>query len=165
MSRAFVKEQDGDEVPERPRRPMGADRPNYITPQGLAALQAARAEAAARVARLDAESAAEAAALRGELARVGGRLAAAVVGDDSACDDDEVRFGARVRLSDEEGRESECAIVGEDELDIHPDAVAWSAPLGRALVGAHVGEWVTWRRPAGDVEYEILEVSYGLGAV
>src|SRR3546814_7399052 len=39
MSRAFVKEQDTeplDELPERPQSPH----PNYVTPSGLAALQA-----------------------------------------------------------------------------------------------------------------------------
>ena len=47
MSRAFTKEPDGDMVaddaPERPR----SEHPNYVTPAGLAALEARRAGLAA----------------------------------------------------------------------------------------------------------------------
>jgi transcription elongation GreA/GreB family factor len=38
--------------------------------------------------------------------------------------------------------------------------VSWVSPLAKALIGARVGDTVKWRRPAGEVELEILEISY-----
>ena len=34
-------------------------------------------------------------------------------------------------------------ILGLDELDFDPDAVSWISPLGRTLLAAELGDWVT----------------------
>ena len=38
--------------------------------------------------------------------------------------------------------------------------MSWVSPLARALVGAKVGQSVTWKRPAGDLELDILSIRY-----
>jgi transcription elongation factor GreB len=38
--------------------------------------------------------------------------------------------------------------------------VSWVSPLARALSGAKIGQFVTWKRPAGDLELEILAIKY-----
>ena len=160
MSRAFVKEGDGslDPLPDLPLSPH----PNWVTPRGLADLQArlrARQEdlaaLRARAERLD--KLPEAAAER-DIRYLEARLRTAQVIDPAEQPLDEVVFGLRVRVADEEGRESTYEITGEDEADAARGWIAPHSPLARALIGAGVGDVVTWRRPAGAMDLEILAI-------
>jgi transcription elongation factor GreA len=72
-----------------------------------------------------------------------------------------VVFGATVTLSDEESAEEiTYQIVGDVEADIKHNRIAVSSPISRALIGQEVGEVVVVRAPAGDREYEIIDVEY-----
>ena len=74
---------------------------------------------------------------------------------------EKVVFGATVTLSDEETtEETTYQIVGDVEADIKHDRIAVSSPISRALIGQEVGEVVVVRAPAGDREYEIIDVEY-----
>lgn len=74
---------------------------------------------------------------------------------------DRVVFGATVTLSDEETTEQTTyQIVGDVEADIKHNRIAVSSPISRALIGQEVGEVVIVRAPAGDREYEIVDVEY-----
>ena len=74
---------------------------------------------------------------------------------------DRVVFGATVTLSDEEtAKEITYQIVGDVEADIKHHRIAISSPISRALIGQEVGEVVVVRAPAGDREYEIIDVEY-----
>jgi transcription elongation factor GreA len=74
---------------------------------------------------------------------------------------DRVVFGATVTLSDEEtAKEITYQIVGDVEADIKHYRIAVSSPISRALIGQQVGDVVVVRAPAGDREYEIIDVEY-----
>lgn len=74
---------------------------------------------------------------------------------------DRVVFGATVTLSDEEtAEETTYQIVGDVEADIKHNRIAVSSPISRALIGQEVGDVVVVRAPAGDREYEIIDVEY-----
>ncbi len=74
---------------------------------------------------------------------------------------DKVVFGATVTLSDEEtAEETQYQIVGDIEADIKHNRIAVSSPISRALIGREVGDVVVVRAPAGDREYEIVDVEY-----
>ena len=74
---------------------------------------------------------------------------------------DRVVFGATVTLSDEQtAEEITYQIVGDVEADIKHNRIAVSSPIARALIGQEVGEVVVVRAPAGDREYEIIDVEY-----
>jgi transcription elongation factor GreA len=74
---------------------------------------------------------------------------------------DKVVFGATVTLSDEEtADETTYQIVGDVEADIKHNRIAVSSPIARALIGQHVGDVVVVRAPAGEREYEIVDVEY-----
>ena len=74
---------------------------------------------------------------------------------------DRVVFGATVTLSDEEtAEETTYQIVGDVEADIKHHRIAVSSPISRALIGQQVGDVVVVRAPAGDREYEIIDVEY-----
>ena len=69
-----------------------------------------------------------------------------------------VRLGAHVKVSDEEGHETEYRLVTPDEADPTHGAVSVESPLGRALLGKSAGDDVTVERPRGAVEYTVEAV-------
>jgi transcription elongation GreA/GreB family factor len=71
-----------------------------------------------------------------------------------------VAFGAAVRVCASDGEERVFAIVGEDEADAAIGKVSWVSPLANALLGARVEDVVTWARPNGNVDLEILSIDY-----
>jgi len=74
---------------------------------------------------------------------------------------DRVVFGATVTLSDEDtAEETTYQIVGDVEADIKHNRIAVSSPISRALIGQEIGDVVVVRAPAGDREYEIIDVEY-----
>lgn len=144
MSVAFTKEEDSEaqaaNLPDRPISPH----PNLVTPQGLAALDAALGEA--RAAYAAAQAAGEISADRTAMARAtrdlryySARRASAQLVETPA-DPDKVVFGGQVTFEREDGRRSTFRIVGEDEADPRQGAVSYVSPLARALLGRQVGD-------------------------
>jgi transcription elongation GreA/GreB family factor len=157
MSRAFVKEDGPDNAP-LPDLPI-SPHPNYVTPRGLRALQdrlaatqAALAALKTRPDRLDRnpEKAAER-DIRYLEARL--RSAIPVAPPPSPA---EAAFATAVTVADADGAETVYEIVGEDEADANLNRIAPQSPLARALIGARVGDVVTWRRPAGALDLELI---------
>jgi transcription elongation factor GreB len=72
----------------------------------------------------------------------------------------EVRFGATVQVQDENGKQSRYQIVGPDEADPTHGRVSFKSPLGHALMKRRVGDVVIVKRPAGEIEVEILSIDY-----
>ena len=163
MSRAFVNEDAGNDRPDLPELPVPPG-PNIVTPRGLAAVQARIAQRQADLAALKARSERldklpEAAAER-DLRWLEARLKAAVVIDPATHDLTEVAFGLSVTVADEDGRETTYEIVGEDEADAPRHRIAPNSPLARALIGAQVGDLVTWKRPSGSTELEVIRIAH-----
>ncbi len=72
-----------------------------------------------------------------------------------------IRFGAHVKLVDEDtDQEQTFQIVGEYEADIEQNLLALTAPLPRALIGKSQGDVVEVAAPRGKKSYEVLEVVY-----
>ena len=72
-----------------------------------------------------------------------------------------VIFGATVQLADEDsGNEVTYQIVGEDEADIKAGRISINSPIARGLIGKEQGDVVTVRTPAGEKQFEIIEVKY-----
>jgi transcription elongation factor GreB len=163
MSRAFVNEDAGADRPDLPERPVPPG-PNILTPRGLAALQARIAQRQSDLAALKTrpdrlDKLPEAAAER-DLRWLDARLKSAVVIDPAQHDLSEVAFGLAVTVADEDGIETTYEIVGEDEADATRHRIAPNSPLARALLGARVGDMVTWRRPAGALELEVKRIAH-----
>jgi transcription elongation factor GreB len=71
-----------------------------------------------------------------------------------------VLFGATVTVETGAEEEKVFRIVGTDELDAARGYVSWVSPIGRALLGAEVGDLVTFMTPGGLTELEITGVEY-----
>ena len=161
MSRAFVKESDSDAAGDLPELPL-SEHPNYVTPHGLTLLRERLDQTRRRLAGIDPSaegSALEIGHAEREQRWLQSRLMSAIPVMVPASSD-RAGFGATVDLVDEDGTKYRYGIVGEDEADPEQGLVSWVSPLARALEGARVGDTVTWKRPAGDVEVEVLAVEY-----
>ncbi len=72
-----------------------------------------------------------------------------------------VVFGTTVVLAEEEtDNEVTYTIVGEDEADIKLNLISVTSPIARAMIGKEEGEIAVVDAPAGQKEYEIVEVRY-----
>lgn len=166
MSRAFVNEDAGADRPDLPELPLSTH-PNFVTPRGLKDLQVRLAARAADLATLKAredrlDKLGEAAAER-DIRWLEARLKSAILVDPSTHDLSEVAFGLRITVADEDDRQSTYEITGEDEADAALGRITPHSPLARALLGAHLGDEVIWKRPAGDLSLEIVKISYPEG--
>ena len=165
MSRAFVKEPEGDNVVlDRPLR-QHSDLPNYITARGLevlgqkiAELESQRNTCAGEKERLGKK--ADLQAMNEDLSFYRERLERAIVVATPEPPWERVEFGACLELLDENSNTHHFCIVGEDEIDVAAGRISWSSPLGRAVMGKAVGDVEIWQRPAGDLEIEIVTINY-----
>ena len=74
---------------------------------------------------------------------------------------DTVKFGARVKLVDEDTEEEKVyQIVGDSEADVKSGRVSISSPISRALIGKKVGDTVEVIAPGGGKSYEIVKVAF-----
>ncbi|HEY9016820.1 transcription elongation factor GreA [Thiomicrospira sp.] len=70
-------------------------------------------------------------------------------------------FGATVKLLNiETDDEVIYRIVGNEESDLKQNKISINSPIARALIGKEEGEEVVVQAPSGEIDYEILEVSY-----
>ncbi len=89
-------------------------------------------------------------------------VSSAEVIDPASLSGEHVKFGARIRLVDEETeKESAYQLVGVHEADIKQGLLSISSPLAKALIGKKPGDSVSVPAPGGDRSYEILSVKFG----
>mgnify|MGYP002138682089 CR=1 FL=1 len=99
--------------------------------------------------------------IEGRIAELEEIVGAVEVIDPSQLSGEHVKFGAHVRVIDEETeREATYQIVGVHEADIKAARLSISAPLAKALIGKKVGDTVSVPAPGGDRSYEILSVKF-----
>ena len=72
-----------------------------------------------------------------------------------------VKFGAIVRLSDQDTDEkAKYQLVGPYEADLTKGRISTTSPLGRALIGKTVGDSVEVQTPRGARMYEVMAVAF-----
>ena len=74
---------------------------------------------------------------------------------------DNVIFGSTVHLIDLEiNIKKTYKIVGKDEADVTKNYIYFRSPMGKALIGKKKRETITVTTPAGEKNFEIIEVKY-----
>ena len=74
---------------------------------------------------------------------------------------DNVIFGSTVHLIDLEiNIKKTYKIVGKDESDATKNYIYFRSPMGKALIGKKKKETITVTTPAGEKNFEIIEVKY-----
>lgn len=80
--------------------------------------------------------------------------------DESNIKTDRIDVGNRVKVFDETFEEEvEYTIVGSSESNPVEFKISDESPIGRALIGASLGETVKAETPGGDIVMKILEIS------
>ena len=181
MSKAFTKESDDeteDEADAAAALPAGVK--NYITPAGLARLQA-EIKQLQQVERPKVVEIVAWAAGNGDRSENGDyiygkrrlreidrrvrflmkRLEIAVPVDPRQQKNRaQVFFGATVTYANGRGEEQTVRIVGIDEARSEAGEVSWISPVARALLKAREGDVVQVRTPGGMEPIEVVKIAY-----
>lgn len=99
--------------------------------------------------------------IEGRILDLEGKFSRAEIIDTSKLSADSVKFGATVKLIDDDTEEeSTYHIVGEYEADISKKRISTKSPLAKALIGKSIGDVVEVTTPKGGKAYEIVEISF-----
>lgn len=159
MAVAFTREEDYEaqaaDLPDRPISPH----PNLVTSAGLAAIEAALADARAAYAAAQAEGGVAAdrtamALATRDLRYWSSRRASAQL-TQPVGPPDKVVFGRTVEIERGDGRQQAFRIVGEDEADPASGSVSYVSPLAKAVLGKSIGDAVM----VNGAEVEIVGVA------
>jgi transcription elongation factor GreA len=71
---------------------------------------------------------------------------------------DEVHVGSTVTVHDEEFGEETYYIVGSAEADPLDGKISNESPIGKAVLGAKVGDTVTAETPNGVIKFKVLKI-------
>jgi transcription elongation factor GreB len=166
MSRAFVKEDDHEDIPfVAPRADLPPGTPNYVTPKGLDELHAEKAELIkqreAVQSNNEGEKRVEKTVINKKLEQLENRISSAKVIKPEDQNQDEVRFGAIVTLKDIQGGNTmKYQIVGVDEANIRNGKIAFTSPLVKVLTNKKAGEKAVLKLPHITKEFKVLEILY-----
>ena len=86
------------------------------------------------------------------------RLEMAQVVDPQSIRTDRVVFGACVLLENEEGELVRYQLVGEDEIEVTRGLISWRSPVASALLGKAPGDEVQVHTPKGVVIYRVVKI-------
>lgn len=101
----------------------------------------------------------EQAFVEGEILSIEGTLRSAEVIEDAEVAGDVVILGAKVRLKNpSNGEETEYTIVGSNEADPFSGKISNESPVGKAVVGQHIGETVEVVTPGGSRHLQITAI-------
>ncbi|MCR5793073.1 MAG: transcription elongation factor GreA [Lachnospiraceae bacterium] len=83
----------------------------------------------------------------------------AEVVDEDEVDLDKINIGCKVKILDVEyNEELVYKIVGSTEANSLKGKISNESPVGKALIGAKVGDKIDVEMPAGIIQYKILEI-------
>jgi transcription elongation factor GreA len=70
-------------------------------------------------------------------------------------------FGATVLVIEQESQSKrQYTLVGQDEADMKFNRISVQSPVGRALIGKRVGDFVEVTTPTKIIEYEVVEIKF-----
>ena len=81
--------------------------------------------------------------------------------DQSAIDTSKVSILSTVKIKNLKNKaEVTYTLVSEEEADLKQQKISVTSPFGKGLLGKKVGEVATIKAPAGELEFEVIEISY-----
>ncbi|MEM9325791.1 MAG: transcription elongation factor GreA [Bacteroidota bacterium] len=87
-------------------------------------------------------------------------VANARVIDESNMDTSKVSILSTVKIKNaKNGMEVSYQLVAEEEADLKANKISVKSPIGGGLLGKKVGEKAKIKAPAGEMEFEILDIS------
>ncbi len=97
--------------------------------------------------------------LEGQIQTIENQLKIAKVVDDEELDLSKVSIGTKIRLLDVEFNEEETfQLFGTVEADASKGIISNESPIGKAVIGASVGDVVNVEAPVGTIQYKVLSI-------
>jgi transcription elongation factor GreA len=97
--------------------------------------------------------------IESRIAEIETKLADARVVEIAGRSSDTVVFGATVCVIEQESQDKrQYTLVGQDEADMKFNRISIQSPVGRALIGKRVGDFIEVKTPVKIVEYEVVEI-------
>ena len=179
MSKAFTKESDSADSEVEDADALPAHAKNYVTPAGLAALQAEFRkllyEERPKVVEIvswaagngDRSENGDYIYGKKRLREIDHRVrylkkrieSAELVDPERQKNRDQVFIGATVEYARKDTQQT-VTIVGIDEADLASGKISFLSPVARALMKAHVGDVIEFRTPSGSDTVEVLSIEY-----
>lgn len=73
---------------------------------------------------------------------------------------DKVVFGCFVKIADSDSDEEiKYQLVGPFESDINQNKISVTSPIGKAMIGKHIGDEINVKTPGGNRDFEIIDIS------
>lgn len=165
MSRAFVNEDDQRQTPfVPPRADLPGGVPNYVTPNGMAALLNEKEELQQELEQLlagdelDKQNAINVVNIK--LQMLDSRITSAQLIQSDDNDTAKVHFGSTVSLQiSDQSATKNFQIVGVDEADLRKGKIAFTSPLAKLLINKHAGDSVSLKLAQGERVFKIIEIA------
>ena len=98
--------------------------------------------------------------LEAKIAKLEGILANARVMEASNVDTSKVSVMCNVKLKNMKDKKTlQYQLVSEKEADLKTGKISVNSPIGKGLLGKHVGEVAEITVPAGKLQFQVLEIS------
>ncbi|HNJ47673.1 MAG TPA: transcription elongation factor GreA [Novosphingobium sp.] len=88
------------------------------------------------------------------------KVSRASIIDPATLSGDRIIFGATVTLLDDDDKPVRYQIVGPYEADAKVGRISYNSPLGKALIGRHVGDEIEVTVPSGDRFYAVEKIEF-----
>jgi len=99
--------------------------------------------------------------IEGRILELEDKLARAEVIETSKLQGKTVKFGATVKVTDEDTGESfTYKIVGEDEANVAKKKISITSPIARAMIGKEEGDTAEVSAPGGAKSFEIVSIAW-----
>ncbi len=95
--------------------------------------------------------------LEGRIQTIEAQLRGAIIIEQNG-NSDKVDVGSQVTVEEEEFGEETYRIVGSAEADPVDGKISNESPIGKALLGAKVGDIVTAETPSGEVAFKVVKI-------
>ena len=99
--------------------------------------------------------------IEARIAEIETKLADARIVEIAGRTSDTIVFGATVSVIEQESQaKRQYTLVGQDEADMEFNRISIQSPVGRALIGKRVGDFIEVKTPVKTVEYEVIEIKF-----
>ena len=98
--------------------------------------------------------------LEARIAQLEGQIATARIVDESTIDTTKVSILTKVKVTNMNTKKQVTyQIVSEKEADLKAGKISVTSPIGKGLLGKHVGEVAEVKAPAGTMQFKIEDIS------
>ena len=98
--------------------------------------------------------------LEAKIAQMEGMIASARILDETSIDTSKVSVLTRVKVTNlNTKKQVTYQIVSESEADLKAGKISYSSPIGKGLLGKHIGEIAEVTAPAGLIRFKVEDIS------